>query len=163
MWLAEAMIERAFPFRTAMLRRCFSHDVSLLSCDFSVILFPISLTMTVVEGPNTPDVSMATGSNLNLLTMLGYFDLLALSALAAAEPALMADSITELSLYVLTHVASQQRDFPMLKGKVVIPSGLFESPRSRPIGSKRVGIPADLRARLMISLMAEWRGCLPSL
>ena len=155
MWLADAMIERAFPFRTAIFRRCFSHNVSLLSSDFSEILFPISLTMTEVEGPKTPDVSMATGSNLNLLTKLGYLDLLVLSALAAAEPALMADSITELSLYVLTHVASQQRDFPLLKGKVVMPSGLFPSPRSRPIGSRSVGIPADLSARLIMSLMAE--------
>ena len=155
MWLADAMIDSAFPFRIAMLRRCFSHEVSLLSSVFSEIRFPISLTMAEVEGPKAPDVSMATGSNLNLLTRSGYLDLLALSALAAAEPALMADSITELSLYVLTHVASQQRDFPLLKGKVVMPSGLFPSPRSRPIGSRSVGIPADLSARLIMSLMAE--------
>ena len=98
MWLADDMIDKAFTFMIAMLKRCFNHKVSLLSSVFSEIRFPISLTMTEVEGSKTPDVSIATGSNLNLLTRLGYLDLLALSAFAAAEPALMADWLTELSL-----------------------------------------------------------------
>ena len=160
MWLVEDMIDKAFPFRIAMLKRCFSQAVSLLSSVFSEIRFPISLTMIVVKGPKTPEVSIATGLNLNLLTRLGYLALLAFSAFAAAEPALMADSFTELSLKVLTHVASQQRALPLRKEKVVIPSSLFPSPRSRPTGSSSVGVPADLNAQLIMSVMAACRGCL---
>ena len=43
-----------------------------------------------------------------------------------------------------------------------MPSGLFPSPRSSPTGSKIEGIPADLSARHMMSLIAACRGCLPS-
>ena len=69
-----------------MLRPCFNHIVSLLSPVFSEILFPISEIRILEEGPKTPEVSMATGSNLNLLTYSVYFALLAFSALAAAWP-----------------------------------------------------------------------------
>ena len=88
-----------------MLRRCFSHNVSLLSPDLSVILLPISYIIFLDEGPKTPDVSIATGSNLNLLTSSGYLDLLLDSALAAAWPTSIAELFTELSPYVFTQVA----------------------------------------------------------
>ena len=146
-----------------MLKRCFNHDVSLLSPVFSEILFPISWSTILVDGPNTPEVSTATGSNLYLLIRSGYLVLLAFSALEAAEPTPTADPFTTLSPKVFTHVASQQRALPRLKGKVVIPSGLFPSPRSSPTGSNSVGIPADLNARLIMSFKAECRGSLPSL
>ena len=67
---ADEVIDRAFPFRIAMFRRCFNQNVSLLSPVFSVMCFPISLTMIFVEGPNAPEVSIATGSNWSLLTKL---------------------------------------------------------------------------------------------
>ena len=88
-----------------MLRRCFSHNVSLLSPDLSVILLPISYIIFLDEGPKTPDVSIATGSNLNLLTSSGYLDLLLDSALAAAWPTSIAELFTEFSPYVFTQVA----------------------------------------------------------
>ena len=163
MCLTDEMIERAFPFWMAILRCCFSHSVSLLSPVLSVILFPISWTIFLVEGPNTPEVSIAIGSNLYLWTNSGYLDLLEFSALAAACPLSIAVSLITLSPNVLTHVASQQRHLPWLKGKIVMPSGLFPSPRLSPLGSRYDGVWEDLRARKIISLMAACRGCLPSL
>ena len=47
------------------------------------------------------------------------------SAAAAADPGVSAESLREVSANVLTHVESQQRDFPREKGISVIPSGLF--------------------------------------
>ena len=151
---ADEMIDRAFPFRIAMFRCCFNLNVFLLSPVFSVMRFPISLTMIFVEGPNAPEVSIAIGSNWNLLTKLGYLFLLRFSAFAAACPTSVAVSLTELSPNVLTHIASQQSFLPRLKGKVVIPSGLFPSSLMRPIGSNTEGIPAVFRARQMISFRA---------
>ena len=75
---------------------------------------------------------MAIGSNLRSLTSPGYLVLFAFSALAAAEPTLIAASLIELSAKVFTHIASQQRALPWLKGKVVTPFGLLPSPRMRP-------------------------------
>ena len=160
---ADEMIDRAFPFRIAMFRRCFNQNVSLLSPVFSVMRFPISLTMTFVQGPNAPEVSIAIGSNWNLLTKLGYFLLLSFSAFAAACPTSVAVSLTELSPNVLTHVASHQSSLPRLKQKVVIPFGRFLSPLLWPIGSNTEGIPTVFRARQMISFKAACRGCRPSL
>ena len=37
-------------------------------------------------------------------------------------------------------VASQQRHLPWLKGKIVMPSGLFPSPRLSPLGSRYDGV-----------------------
>ena len=88
---------------------------------------------------------------------------MAFSAIAAACPTTVAVSLTELSPKVLTHVASQQSDFPRLKAITVIPSGFFPSPLLRPTGSKTDGIPADFSARQMISFKAACRGSLPSL
>ena len=84
MCLADAMIVKAFPLCMAILNLCLSHECSLISPVFSDIFLPISLMMIRVEEPNTPDVSIATGSNLYLRTKSGYFALLALSALVAA-------------------------------------------------------------------------------
>ena len=112
MCFTDEIIDRALPLRTAIFRRCFSHMDSRFSPVFSVIRFPISLTMLLVEGPKTPDVSIATGSNLKFLTRSGYLILLAFSAFSAAQPASNAVSFMELSLKVLMHVASQQIALP---------------------------------------------------
>ena len=98
------------------LRRCFSHMDSLLSPDVCEILFPISWTKILVEGPYTPEVSMAIGSNLNLPIRPWYFALLEFSAFVAARPASIADSLTELSAKVFQQVASQQSGLPWLNG-----------------------------------------------
>ena len=97
---------------------------------------------------------MAIGSNLNLLTSSGYLDLFAFSALAAAEPTLIAPLLTELSANVFTHIASQQRDLPQLKGKRVMPLGLFPSPQLSPFGSSIDDIPADFNAWKIMSFIA---------
>ena len=112
MCFVEEMIDNAFPFRIAMFRRCLSHRVSRFSPVLSEMRFPISLMMFVVDGPKAPGVSIAMGSNLNLLTRSGYLTLLVFSALEVVWPALTSLSLTELSLNVLTQVASQQRFFP---------------------------------------------------
>ena len=119
--------------------------------------------MFLVEGPKTPEVSIATGSNLNLLTRSGYLDLLEFSAFAAAWPASIAVSFIELLAKVLTHVASQQSALPLLKGKMVMPSGFVPSPRLSPEGSNIDGVPDDLSARQTISFRAACRGSLPLL
>ena len=106
--------------------------------------------MFLVDGPKTPEVSIAMGSNLYLLTKSGYFALLAVSALAAACPTSIAELRIKLSLNVLTHVASQQSDLPWLKGKMVIPSGLFPSPRLSPTGSETDGIPDYFKVQQII-------------
>ena len=93
---------------------------------------------------------MAIGSNLNLLTSPEYLVIFAFSALGAAEPALIAASLTELSANVFTHVASQQRDLPRLKGKRVMPSGLLPSPQLSPFGSGIDDIEADFNARKIV-------------
>ena len=161
MCFAEEMIDNAFPFWIAMFSLCFSHKDSRFSPVFSEMRLPTSLIMFLVEGPNTPEVSIAMGSNLNLLASSGYLVLLVFSAFAAAWPASTAVSFTELSAKVLTQVASQQRFFPWLKGKTVTPSGLFPSPRFSPTGSNVVANPADFSAREMMSYNVVWLGCLP--
>ena len=104
-----------------------------------------------MEGLNTPEVSIAIGSNLYLRTNSGYLVILEFSALAAACPLSIAVSLITLSPNVLTHVASQQRHLPWLKGKIVMPSGLFPSPRFSPLGSGYDGVSEDLRAwKIMI-------------
>ena len=124
MCLTNEMIERAFPFWMAIWRRCFNHSVSLLSPVLSVILVPILWTIFLVEGPNTPEVSIAIGSNLYLWTNSGYLDLLEFSVLAAACPLSIAVSLITLSPNVLTHVASKQRHMPWLKGKIRVTTRL---------------------------------------
>ena len=89
--------------------------VSLFFIVFSEMHFPISRTMLLVVGPNTPEVSIATGSNCILLTNSGYLLLLAFSNFAVAWPTLMAVSLTELIPKVLTQISSQQSDLPQLK------------------------------------------------
>ena len=59
---------------------------------------------------------------------------------------------------VSVHVASHTNALPYLKGKTVIPSGWWPSPRSRPTGSKTEWKPAASNARFVMSLMAACRG-----
>ena len=97
---------------------------------------------------------MAIGSNLYLLISPEYLVLFAFSAFAAAEPAVIAASLTKLSANVFMQVASQQRDLPRLKGKKVMPSGFLPSPRLSPFGSSIDDIPADFKARNIMSFIA---------
>ena len=123
---------------------------------------PISTTISLAEAPITPAVSIAMGSNLYLFASSEYLVLLRSSALAAAIPAVDAESLTELSAYVFTHVASQARAFPRLKGKMVMPSGLIPFAWLRPTGSSVEGDPADFSALQIMSFNAACLGSLPS-
>ena len=64
-----------------------------------------------------------------------------------------ADDKSDVWQKVSDTVASQQRLFPSLKGKTVMPSGLLPSPRSKPTGSSIAGIPAVASALLTIVLL----------
>ena len=72
----------------------------------------------------------------------------------AAEPASQADLFNADSAKVFPHVASQHKHFPLLKGNIVIPSGLLPSPRLRPTGSKTEGLPDVFSALKIMSLNA---------
>ena len=63
----------------------------------------------LVEGPNTPVTSTATGSNIYLSVKQEYFVLLSSSAAAAADPGAMAELMRDRLQKVLTHVASHAR------------------------------------------------------
>ena len=82
---------------------------------------------------------------------------------SATDPAASAARIRSEDANVLTHVASQMRQRPREKGNIVIPSGRFPSPRSRPDGSSMDGIPDTERPRRTTSLKVEWRGMRPAL
>ena len=62
-----------------------------------------------------------------------------------------------------TQVELQMRHFPLEKGNTVMPSERMPSPRSRPTGSRTALMPADYKARLMMSFKAECRGKRPAL
>ena len=55
------MIDRSFPFKIAIFSLCVNQKVSIFSPAFSVMRFSISRTMLLIVGPNTPEVSIATG------------------------------------------------------------------------------------------------------
>ena len=156
MWFVLARIDIALPLWIAMLSRCLSHIDSLASPDFSEMRLPISETMTLVVGPKTPDVSIATGSNLLILDNTKYVFLLSSSAFLAASPAVPAVALTEHSAYVLTHVASQLSALPRLKGNMVTPSGLMLLSRFRPVGSRMAGVAEDFSARNIMSLRTQF-------
>ena len=112
MCFADEIIDSALLRLAAILRRCFSQIDSHFSPVFSEIQFPISLTMLLVEEPKTPEVSIATGSNLKFLTRSGDLFLLAFSAFSAVRHASVAVLFTELTQKVLMHVAFQQKALP---------------------------------------------------
>ena len=130
---------------------CRSQCVSLLSPVTPVILCPISDMSFPVDLPQTPVVSKARGSNLYRVSKLVERCLFLSSALLAAAPAVVVDSLMMEGAKVSPQVASQQRYLPAENGKVVIPSGRFPSPWSRPTGLSLDRIPIELRERLITS------------
>lgn len=153
----------AFPLTIARANRCHSQAVSRGSPDTEVILAPSSRTNIFVDGPHAPAVSKDSGSKRNRCARSLYFLRFLSSASRAAAPGVLAAESTWLSANVLAHVASHARHIPLVNGKTVMPSGRLPSPRSTPVGSKREGIRADSKARLMMSFSAVCLGCLPAL
>ena len=117
----------------------------------------------IVDLPMAPNVSTATGWKMKRRPNSAYFAIFLTSAASATDPAASAERIRFEDANVLTHVASQMRQRPRKQGYIVIPSGRFPSPRSRPDGSSMDGIPAAERPRRTTSLRAEWRGMGPAL
>ena len=148
---AEASTDAAFPRATAREILWNSHWVSLRSPVYWRMRFPSSETNLRLEGPKTPVVSTASGSNLNLSLSSRYFSRLDCSCFSAAAPARIAQSIKWVSANVSTQVASQHRLRPPLKGKTVMPSGCRPSILLTPIGSNHDGMFAAARARLTTS------------
>ena len=157
------MMACALPRATAKLSLCRSQARSLLSSDSAAIRRPSSARNVLVVQPMTPVVSTAAGWNMNLSVKLVYFCSLFVSARLAAYPGCRAVWRMLLAAKVSLQVASHTNDLPCLYGKTVIPSGRRPSPLSRPGGSRLDGMPAVVRARLMMSLIAAWRGNLPAL
>ena len=148
----EARTDAALPRATAREILWSSHWVSLRLPVHWRIRLPSSATNFRLEGPRTPVVSTARGSNLCVWLIWAYLSRLRFSAASAAAPGRVAHSGRTVVPKVSTQVASQQRLRPPLKGKTVIPSGRRLSPLSNPTGSSHDGMPADARARLTTSL-----------
>ena len=114
-------------------------------------------------GPIIPEVSIAMGTKVNLSSSDLYFVCFEASAEQHFEPGKAADEERAEGEKVSEQVASHARHFPLANGKVVMPSGRFPSPLSRPAGSRIACIPAASSAPFTISLMALWRGKRPAL
>ena len=136
----------------AMPKRCSSHSLSQGSFFTLLNLSPKPKTVFSVLGPMAQVVSNASGSKMYLSDNVAYFDILRCSARAAADPGWMADSMRDEPLCVPVQVASQIKQRPMRYGKVVIPSGHFPLPLSRPTVSRTE--PARSSARLKTSFKA---------
>ena len=102
-------MDAALPRTMAKDMRSVSHAVSLLLPVQADTCLPSFWMKALVEGPNTPVTSTATGSNMYLSVMHEYLALLFTSAAAAADPGVIAELITELLQNVLTQVASHAK------------------------------------------------------
>ena len=107
-----ARTEDAFPLTTARESLCRSQWVSLLSPVLPVMRLPNSETNLELDFPNTPVVSMASGSNLYLGSRFAYRALFCSSALFAAEPGEIAESLIAVLQKVSLQVASHVRFLP---------------------------------------------------
>ena len=104
--------EAELPRTTARETLSISHEVSLLLPVRVDICLPSLCRKLLVEGPMTPVVSMATGSNRYLSVRVEYLFLFRSSAAIAADPGVMAESTTAVLLNVSTQVASHVRHLP---------------------------------------------------
>ena len=86
-----AAMEAALPRTMARDIRSVSHAVSRLLPVQAETCRPSFWMKDLVEGPNTPVTSTATGSNMYLSVKQEYFVLLSSSAAAAADPGAMAE------------------------------------------------------------------------
>ena len=124
------------PMTAAMFPRCTAMDThwrrnwyDLCSPVDSLRWCPRSRNNWKASGPNTPDVSTATGTKWWLASNWAYLALLAHSACCATVP----EDIAALGICkganVSGHVASQTKTFPCFQGTNEMPSGCFPSER----------------------------------
>ena len=87
-------------------------------------------------------------------SVLLYFSNFLNSVKSAAPPGFFDVSVICEAARVFTHVKSQTRDLPRFEEMIVIPSGRFPSVRLIINGSSTEGIPAETKARLIMSFTA---------
>ena len=79
----------------------------------------------------------------------------------SGDPGSKAAPMTEVSLKLSTHVASQHKLVPLQWGNTFTPSGRLPSPLPRPTGSGHDGTPAAARPRFTTSFRFAWGERLP--
>ena len=109
----------ALPRWTATDKRCRRNVVDRGSCVDAAILRPISITSSMACSPQTPDVSMATGTKSTPEMISAYFCFFFASAAAAAKPACVLLAWMCDVAYVSGQVTSQARHRPLLHGTCV--------------------------------------------
>ena len=121
--------DAAFPLCTATERRCSRWWCESSSPDTCRRRPLSSLRNDALSGPDTPVVSMATGTKRWVRGRLEYLVLLRCSAAAATPPASPVASARYDGAKVSGQVASHNRSLPLFHGTTVIPSGRFPSER----------------------------------
>ena len=166
-WPAAVIIENALPRTIARAILWNSHIDSLWSPLWSPLWPankpPIRCSSEVPLGQMMPDVFTARGTKWKRSDRVRYLVTLHSSACLATLPGSEADLIKFEQEKLSLQVASQTSDWPAVKGKMVIPSGLLPSPRSSPTGSRMEGKPTASKLRFIMSLSTECRGKRPAL
>ena len=129
-----------------------NHTVSKGSPDASITFLPNSSKKLLVEGPQQPVVSNATGWKWKLPTKPLYLRLFNIFADFALNPDSMKLAIMWDLEKASTTVASQTKHFPCFQGKVVMPSERRPLPLSSPDGSRMLSKPIFPRHLLIMKL-----------
>ena len=124
---------------------------------------PSSLIKFDPSSPQTPVVSIATGTKSMLLGRSAYLLCLFSSAEAAAAPTVRQVALIWDWAYVSGQVASQARHLPFFHGTDVTPTGRFPLCVMRPVGSRVERTPAEINALSRISFISLWRDWRPAL
>ena len=124
-WPATVIIENALPRTIARAILWNSHIDSLWSPLWPASKPPIRCSSEVPLGPMMPDVSTARGTKWKRSDRVRYLVTLHSSACLATLPGSEADLIKFEQEKLSLQVASQTSDWPAVKGKMVIPSGLL--------------------------------------
>ena len=139
-----------------------NHTASKESSDASITFLSNPSTKLLVEGPQQPVVSNATGWKWKLPTKPWYLRLSNISADFALDPDSMELTIMwDLEKASMT-VASQTKHFPWFQRKIVMPSGRRPSLLSSPDGSRMLGKPILPRQLLIMELISACLGSLLS-
>ena len=144
--------QEALPRWTATDKRCRRNEVDRGSCVDAAILRLISMTSAMACSPQTPDVSMATGTKSTPEMISAYFCFFFASAAAAAKPACVLLAWMCDIAYVSGQVTSQARHRPLLHGTCVTPSGRLPLLVHSECGSRVANVSALINARHSRSL-----------
>lgn len=135
--------------------RCRRNAVALRSPDFFSIMAPMVRMKSSPLMPQFPIVSHANGMKTLSFFSSVYLFSLSLSAKAAADPTDLDVCAMYDGANVSRQVKSQTRGFPLFHGVRDNPSGRLLSRRSRPGGSRILGVPAVERARWIMKRHSE--------